>query len=89
MWKSEFDDQLQVISSASTSHGSGSAPTRCSNCHEKNLRINMLKAQKRVLETRVRMPEARLEMATNPDNHACQSDAILRDLLGDMENLRM
>ena len=86
MWKSEFDEQLQVIYSASTSHGSG-----CTNCHEKDLRINMLEAQKQVLETKVRLLEARLEMATNPDNndHACQSDAILRDLLGDMENLRM
>jgi hypothetical protein len=86
MWKSEFDEQLQVIYSASTSHGSG-----CTNCHEKDLRINMLEAQKQVLETKVRLLEARLEMATNPDNndHAFQSDAILRNLLGDMENLRM
>ena len=84
MWKSEFDDNLQVISSASTSQG-------CSNCNEKDLRIHRLEAQKQVLETRVRMLEARLEMATNPDNHdhACQSDAILHDLLGDMENFRI
>ena len=51
----------------------------------------MLESQKQVLETRVRMLEARLEMARNPDDHdhACQSGAILRELLGDMENLRM
>ena len=51
----------------------------------------MLEAQKQVLEERVMMLQARLEMETNPDNHdhACQSDAILRDLLGEMENLRM
>ena len=67
---------------ASTSSGSGSAPTRCSNCDEKDLRINMLEAQKQVLETRVRMLEAQLEMTRNPDNydHACQSDAIPRYL---------
>ena len=51
----------------------------------------MLEAQKQVLETRVRMLEARLEMATNHDDpdHACQSAAILRELLGDMDNLHM
>jgi hypothetical protein len=82
---------------ASTSSGSGSAPTRCSNCHEKDLRINMLKAQKQVveaqkqvLETKLRMLEAKLDMATNPNHdHACQSDAILRDLLGDMDKFHM
>jgi hypothetical protein len=76
---------------ASTSSGSGSAPTRCSNCHEKNLRINMLEAQNQLLLSRIMMLEAKLEMATYPDNHdhACQSDAILSDLLGDMDNFHM
>ena len=75
---------------ASTSSGSGSAPTRCSKCHEKNLRINMLEAQKQVLETKLMMLEAKLDMATYPNHdHACQSDAILRDLLGDMDKFHM
>ena len=91
MWKSQFDDHLRVISSASTSHGDGSAPTECLNCNAEDLRINMLESQKQVLETRVRMLEARIETATNHDNpdHACQSAAILRELLGDMDNLHM
>ena len=76
---------------ASTSSSSRSTPTRCSKCHEKDLMINMLKAQKEVLETRLRVQEAKLDMATYPDNHdhACQSDAILRDLLGDMDKFHM
>ena len=76
---------------ASTSSSSGSAPTRCSNFNEKDLRINMLEAQKQVLETQVRLLEAKLDMATYPDNHdhACHSDAILRDLLGDMDKFHM
>ena len=76
---------------ASTSSGFGSAPTRCSNCHEKDLRVNMLEAQNQLLLSRIRMLEAKLEMATYPDNHdhACQSDAILRDLLGDMDKFHM
>jgi hypothetical protein len=82
---------------ASTSSGSGSAPKRCSNCHEKNLRINMLEAQKQVLEaqkqvleTKLRVLEAKLDMATYPNHdHACQSDAILRNLLGDMDKFHM
>ena len=76
---------------ASTSSGSRSVPIRCSNCDEKDLRINMLEAQKQVLEARLRVLEAKLDMATYPDNydHACQSDAILRDLLGDMDKFHM
>ena len=76
---------------ASTSSSSGSAPTWCSNCHEKDLRVNILEAQNELLLNRIRMLEAKLEMATYPDNHdhACQSDAILRDLLGDMDKFRM
>ena len=75
---------------ASTSSGSRSAPTRCSNCHEKDLTINMLEAQKQVLETKLRLLEAKLDMATHPNHdHVCQSDAILRDLLGDMDKFHM
>ena len=74
----------------STSSGSGSAPKRCSNCHEKNLGINLLEAQKQVLETKLRVLEAKLDMATYPNHdHACQSDAILRDLVGDMDKFHM
>ena len=88
---------MAVSLGASTSSGSGYTPTRCSNCYEKDLRVNMLEAQKQVLEaqkqvlvTKLRMLEAKLDMATYPNHdHACQSDAILRDLLGDMDKFHM
>ena len=82
---------LGASTGASTSSGSRSAPTRCSNCREKDLRVNMLEAQNELKLNRIRMLEAKLEMATYPDNqdHACQSDAILRDLLGDMDKFHM
>ena len=51
----------------------------------------MLEAQNELKLNRIRMLEAKLEMATYPDNqdHACQSDAILCDLLGDMDKFHM
>ncbi|GKA96065.1 hypothetical protein Tco_0818160 [Tanacetum coccineum] len=33
--------------------------------------------------------ETRLEMERHPEDHACQSAAMLHELLNDMENLRM
>ncbi|GKC95114.1 hypothetical protein Tco_1160556 [Tanacetum coccineum] len=48
----------------------------------KDLRIKMLKARLKMLETR-------LEMERHPEDHACQSVAMLHELLNDMENLRM
>ncbi|GKB97185.1 hypothetical protein Tco_0983322, partial [Tanacetum coccineum] len=54
----------------------------CSNCKVKDLRIKMLEARLKMLETR-------LEMERHPEDHACQSAAMLHELLNDMENLRM
>ncbi|GJR95370.1 phospholipase-like protein [Tanacetum coccineum] len=59
-----------------------SGPTECSNCKVKDLRIKMLEARLKMLETR-------LEMERHPEDHACQSAAMLHELLHDMENLRM
>ncbi|GJU16465.1 hypothetical protein Tco_1144431 [Tanacetum coccineum] len=49
--------------------------TECLNCKVKDLKIKML--------------EARLEMERNPEDHTCQSAAILHELLNEMENLRV
>jgi cytochrome c553 len=49
LWKEERLAKMAGSLGASTSSGSGSAPTRCSNCHEKDLRVNMLKAQNQLL----------------------------------------
>lgn len=91
MWKSQFDDRAlkSYLLCFNISRFWICTYTECSNCNAKDLRINKLESQKQVLETRVRMLEARLEMARNPDDHdhVCQSDAILRELLSDMENL--
>ncbi|GKC51450.1 hypothetical protein Tco_1074195 [Tanacetum coccineum] len=48
----------------------------------KDLKIKMLEARLKMLETR-------LEMERHPEDHACQSAAMLHELLNDMENLRM
>ncbi|GJX99325.1 hypothetical protein Tco_0356344 [Tanacetum coccineum] len=73
-----------------------SEPIECSSCKVKDLTINRLesrnralKARLRMLEARLRMLEARLEMERNPEDHACQSGAILNELLDDMEDLHM
>ncbi|GKB02860.1 hypothetical protein Tco_0830949 [Tanacetum coccineum] len=39
-----------------------------------------------MLETRIKILEARLELERHPEDHACQSGAILYELLDDMEN---
>ncbi|GJV63143.1 hypothetical protein Tco_1473971 [Tanacetum coccineum] len=57
-----------------------SEQTKCSNFKVKDLKINML-------ETRIKILEARLELERHPEDHTCQSGAILYELLDDMENL--
>ncbi|GJT92852.1 hypothetical protein Tco_1081697 [Tanacetum coccineum] len=66
-----------------------SEPIECSNCKVKDLTINRLESRNRALKARLRMLEARLEMERNPEDHACQSGAILNELLDDMEDLHM
>ncbi|GJS56054.1 hypothetical protein Tco_0629416 [Tanacetum coccineum] len=66
----------------SSTGSSGSGRVECSNFKVKDLRIKMLKARLKMLETR-------LEMERHPEDHACQSVAMLHELLNDMENLRM
>ncbi|GKE40732.1 hypothetical protein Tco_1464137 [Tanacetum coccineum] len=66
-----------------------SEPIECSNCKVKYLTINRLESRNRALKARLRMLEARLEMERNPEDHACQSGAILNELLDDMEDLHM
>ncbi|GKC43998.1 hypothetical protein Tco_1061720 [Tanacetum coccineum] len=91
-WKDAFDERL-MVSSSSTSEGSSgpyrSEPIECSNCKVKDLTINRLESRNRALKARLRMLEARLEMERNPEDHACQSGAILNELLDDMEDLHM
>ncbi|GKE17712.1 hypothetical protein Tco_1425289 [Tanacetum coccineum] len=60
-----------------------------SNCKVEDLTINRLESRNRALKARLRMLEARLEMERNPEDHACQSGAILNELLDDMEDLHM
>ncbi|GKC74719.1 hypothetical protein Tco_1120602 [Tanacetum coccineum] len=64
-----------------------SEPIECSNCKVKDLTINRLESRNRALKARLRMLEARQEMERNPEDHACQSGAILNELLDDMEDL--
>jgi hypothetical protein len=46
--------------------------------------------KRKLLETKLRVLEAKLDMATYPNHdHACPSDAILRDLVGDMDKFHM
>ncbi|GJW90586.1 hypothetical protein Tco_0168139 [Tanacetum coccineum] len=66
-----------------------SEPIECSNCKIKDLTIYKLELRNRALKARLRMLEARLEMERNLEDHACQSGAILNELLDDMENLQM
>ncbi|GJS48184.1 putative ribonuclease H-like domain-containing protein [Tanacetum coccineum] len=68
--------------SAHPNSSPGYGPTECSNCKVKDLRIKMLEARLKMLETR-------LEMERHPEDHACESSAMLHELLNDMENLRM
>ncbi|GJU31110.1 RNA-directed DNA polymerase, eukaryota, reverse transcriptase zinc-binding domain protein [Tanacetum coccineum] len=67
-------------SRASSSSGSSRTAlspgnTECSNCKLLSMKIKILKA--------------RLAMEKNPDDHPCESAAILHELLNEMENLRM
>ncbi|GKB19292.1 hypothetical protein Tco_0853215 [Tanacetum coccineum] len=47
------------------------------------------RSKDKMLEARLKMLETRLEMERHPEDHACQSAAMLHELLNDMENLRM
>ncbi|GJV19368.1 hypothetical protein Tco_1368388 [Tanacetum coccineum] len=90
IWKDDLDLQLHRSSShgPSTSQGSSpghsthpsysprSGPTECSNCKVKDLRINMLEARLKMLDTR-------LEMKRRCKDHACQSPPMLLELLND------
>ncbi|GJR51057.1 hAT dimerization domain, ribonuclease H-like domain protein [Tanacetum coccineum] len=49
--------------------------TECSNC--------------KLLTMKIKILEARLAMEKNPDDHPCESAAILHELLNEMENLRV
>nr|GEZ70039.1 hypothetical protein [Tanacetum cinerariifolium] len=64
-------------SSSSGSSGAAQSPgnTKFSNCTLLTMKIKIL--------------EARLAMEKNPDDHACQSAAILHELLNEMKNLRV
>ncbi|GJW56697.1 hypothetical protein Tco_0103428 [Tanacetum coccineum] len=59
-----------------------SEPTEYSNSKVNDLKINML-------ETRIKILEARLKLERHPEDRACQTGAILYELLDDMKNLRM
>ncbi|GJZ89804.1 hypothetical protein Tco_0661731 [Tanacetum coccineum] len=84
-----FDERLMVCSSSTSEGPCRSEPIECSNCKVKDLTINKLESRNRALKARLRMLEARLEMERNPKDHACQSGAILNELLDDMEDLHM
>ncbi|GJY32775.1 hypothetical protein Tco_0417244 [Tanacetum coccineum] len=88
-WKDAFDERLMVCSSSTSEGPCRSEPIECSNCKVKDLTINKLESRNRALKARLRMLEARLEMERNPKDHACQSGAILNELLDDMEDLHM
>ena len=85
MWKDEFDQNLGLGSSNSTPGSSecsysSPGPSDCSKCKLKDLQINML-------ETKIKVLETKLEMAMNPDNHACMSGALLNDLIESVGNI--
>jgi hypothetical protein len=69
MWKDEF--QMRHFNQASSS-------TQCSNCFAKNNKINQLEArnktllcQNKLLITKIKTLEMELELARNPEDHAC------------------
>ena len=64
---------------------------QCQRYYDKMLeaRNKMLLTQNKMLETKIKMLEASLKLERNTEEHACQSGAILHDLLDDMNNLRM
>nr|GEY64388.1 hypothetical protein [Tanacetum cinerariifolium] len=57
-------------------------PTEYSSYKVNDLKINMI-------ETRIKILEARLELERHLEDRVCQSCAILYEILDDMENLRM
>ncbi|GJR51389.1 hypothetical protein Tco_1401910 [Tanacetum coccineum] len=71
-----------LISSSRASSSSGLSGValspgnaECSNC--------------KLLTMKIKILEARLAMKRHPDDYACQSAAILHELLNEMENLRV
>nr|GFB46896.1 hypothetical protein [Tanacetum cinerariifolium] len=77
---SSFPGPSNSSSRVSSSSGSSRAAlspenTECSNC--------------KLLTMKIKILEARLAMEKNPDDHACQSAAILHELLNEIENLRV
>ncbi|GJR88183.1 hypothetical protein Tco_0212194 [Tanacetum coccineum] len=95
-WKDAFDERL-MVSSSSTSEGS-SGPYRSEQpqpSYSPGLTIlaqptsSIFRTSDLALKARLRMLEARLEMERNLEDHACQSGAILNELLDDMKDLHM
>lgn len=89
MWKKEFDNNPGYNPSQQPNFNSPGPSTppactseqeECSNCKFKYLQINML-------ETRIKMLETKLELAMNPENHACMLVALLNELLDSVGNL--
>ncbi|GKE57199.1 hypothetical protein Tco_1496384, partial [Tanacetum coccineum] len=64
-------------SSSSGPSGAALSPenAECSNC--------------KLLTMKIKILEARLAMERHPDDHACQSTAILHEILNEMENLHV
>ena len=80
MWKNDFE--RRYFSRASSS-------TQCSNCVAKDNECVAKDNEIKLLKTRIKTLEMELELARNPEDHACQSGARLHDLLNDMNNLHM
>ena len=80
MWKDEFE--MMHFNQASSS-------AQCSNCVAHLNKIHELEAKNKLLMARIKTLEMELEVAKDPEDHACQSGARLHDLLNDMNNLRM
>ncbi|GKA58474.1 hypothetical protein Tco_0757662 [Tanacetum coccineum] len=67
---------------AAGSNRPGAATTKVQPQSTTDLKIKML-------EARLKISETRLEMERHPEDHKCQSAAMLHELLNDMENLHM
>ena len=72
-WKDEFEEEY---------FNQASSSTQCSNCVAKD-------NENKLLKTRIKTLKMELELARNPENHACKSGARLHDLLNEMNKLHM